>query len=82
MAAAVFDAVQQNVDEIRSAENQRGLHKVTDTQVLTILIFLQQMEFTFNNGRKRGRCFLDNLHMAMGQFVEPTQPDPASLIVS
>ena len=82
MASAVFDAVQQRVAEIRNAENERGVHKLTDSQVMTVLVFLQQMEFTFNNGRKRGRCFLDNLRLAMRELREDRQPDPSPLIVS
>lgn len=82
MAAAVFDAVQRRVDEVRQAENKSGVHKITDGQVRTILIFLQQMEYTFNNGRKRSRSFVDNLRTALAEAYEQSQGDPGSLIVS
>jgi hypothetical protein len=82
MAAAIFDAIQQRVAEIRQTENERGVHKLLDNQVLTVLVFLQQMEYAFDNGRKRGRCFLDNLRTTMAGVAEEGQPDPASLIVS
>jgi hypothetical protein len=82
LAAAIFDGVQERVSEIRKAENERGVHKILDTQVHTVLVFLQQMEYAFNNDRKRGRCFLDNLRASLAGVVDERQPDPASLIVS
>ena len=81
-AAAVFDGMQQRVAEIRKAEDERGVHKVTDTQVITVLVFLQQMEYAFNNGRRRGRCFLDNLRNTMEGVVDQPQPSSGSLLVS
>jgi hypothetical protein len=82
IAAAIFDAVQQRVTELRQAENERGVHKILDSQVLTVLVFLQQMEYTFNNDRKRGRCFIDNLRTTMAGVPYGQEPDPSPLIVS
>jgi hypothetical protein len=82
MAAAVFDAIQHRVAELRQAESQSGVHKILDSQILTILVFLQQMEYAFNNGRKKGRCFLDNLRRALGRYSDERKPDPAPLLVS
>ncbi len=83
IAAAVFEAVQRRVSEIREAENERGVHKLQDTQVLSIIIFLQQMEYAFNNGRKRGRSFLHNLGATMADVAaQQPRPDASSLIVS
>jgi hypothetical protein len=82
MASGVFDAVQQRVAEIRTTENERGVHKVTDGLVLKLLMFLQQMEYTFNNGRKRGRLFLDQIRISLAGAADPMKQDPASLIVS
>lgn len=82
IAAALFDVVQQRVAEVRQGENERGVHKLLDSQILSILVFLQQMEYTFNNGRKRGRAFLENLRSAMAEVLHQPEPDPGSLIVS
>ena len=82
IAAAIFDAVQQRVASIRKGENESGVHKVLDSQVQTILVFLQQMEYTFNNGRKRGRCFLANIRATIGRFINQPEPAPSSLLVS
>jgi hypothetical protein len=82
MAAAVFDGIQQRVAEIRKLEDDRGMHKVTDNQVLTVLILLQQMEYAFNNRRTRGRCFLDHLRTNLRGVADQHAADPAQLIVS
>ena len=82
MAAAIFDAIQQRVAEMRNAENERGVHKILDSQVLNILILLQHMEYAFNNGRRMGRCFLENLVTTMADFDDPAEAKSTSLIVS
>jgi hypothetical protein len=82
MAASIFLGLQERVAEIREAESERGVHKVLDSHVLTILVFLQQMEFAFNNGRRKGRCFLNNLRATMAEAAEQQPAEPASLIVS
>jgi hypothetical protein len=83
MAAAIFDAIQQRVAEIRKAEEERGVHKLLNSQVFTILVLLQHMEYAFNNGRKRGRCFLENLVTTMADVAQSQPPGPtSSLLVS
>jgi len=82
MAGGIFDAIQARVAEIRKLENDRGVHKLLESQIQKVLILLQQMEYAFNNRRSRGRCFLDNLQATLGDLAESQQPDPAQLIVS
>ena len=82
IAAAIFDGVQQRVEEMRKLESERRMHKLLDSQLLTILVFLQQLEYAFNNGRKRGRSFLGYIYGAMAELVQQAQPDPSSLIIS
>jgi hypothetical protein len=80
MAAAIYDSVQQQVAEIRRLENERGLHKFRDSDLLTALVFLQKIEYTFNNGRKKGRAFLSQL---LGAIPKPEkQPPASSLLIS
>jgi len=82
IAGAIFDAVQEHVAEVRKLEDERGMHKTTDGQVRSILLFLQQMEYAYSNDRKRSRGFLDWLRTAVAEIAEMRQSDPASLIVS
>jgi hypothetical protein len=61
-AAAIYDAVQNAAREYRSEEQRRtGLTRTRDADVLRIVEFLQQVERSHNNGRKRGRAFLHSL---------------------
>jgi len=84
VAAQLCRRIQESVVEFRRQETERlQMTRTRDTDVLGILIFLQRLEITRNNGRKRGRAFLDFLR---GQLpVAAGQPAPAaagSLIVT
>jgi hypothetical protein len=77
LAAGLSRALQAAVSEFREAEAERlGMHKTRDSTVLGLLVFLQHFELSYNNGRRRGRAFLD----ALVDFypVEPEVEPPAS----
>lgn len=62
IAAALHELVQLRVSEMRQRIHQQtGVHSVLDSQVLGVLIFYQRMELQLNNGRRRGRRFLDGV---------------------
>jgi hypothetical protein len=62
MAANLHRAVQEGTAEFRRAEQQRiGISHTRDADVLRVLVFLQRIELDRNNGRRRGRAFLDGL---------------------
>jgi hypothetical protein len=82
IAGAIYDSIQRRVTDIRQAENERGVHKLQDSQLLSIVVFLQQMEYAFNNGRKRGRSFLHNLGATMASVASQQRSEQSSLIVS
>lgn len=84
LAAAIFDAIQRRVEEIRRIEAERGHHKLKDHQILTVIVFLQQLEFAFNNGRKKGRSFIHNTLESLGEMQESLEEPSArqSLIIS
>lgn len=70
MAAGIHERVQQGVDAFRKAAAERfGITTVRDAEVLGVLVFLQRVEMRLNNGRKRGRAFIDFLR----QQIEPVQ---------
>jgi hypothetical protein len=81
MAAAIFDGVQQRVTEIRKLESEQGLHKLQNSQILTALVFLHQLEYALSNQRKRGRGFVASLYETMEQSLE-AQPASSPLIIS
>jgi len=83
VAAELCRRIQEAVAEFRRLENEKmQITKTRDTDVLGVLAFLQRLEIDRNNGRKRGRAFLDFLR---GQFPDTAnQPDQrtGSLIVT
>lgn len=60
LASKIYRAVQDTVAETseRLAQHQ---HTLRDADVLGVLAFLQRMEIQHNNGRSKGRAFIDFL---------------------
>ena len=62
LAANMCRLVQAGVEEFRKQEPERtGMTHTRDTDILGLLVFLQRLELDNNNGRKRGRAYLDFL---------------------
>ncbi len=62
IANGVFTEMKRAIDEYREAEaKETGVHRTRDAEVLELLVFLQQLEIDRNNGRKRGRAFLETI---------------------
>jgi hypothetical protein len=62
LAAGLCSALDAAIDEFRRAEAERlGIHKTRESTALGGLVFLQHFEISYNNGRRRGRAFLDAL---------------------
>lgn len=69
LAVTLFDRVQSAVAEFRTQEQERqGLAKTRDADVLGLLVFFERLELDRNNGRRRGRAFIDLLR----SFYEPS----------
>lgn len=61
-AAGIARHVKGRIDEVREKEAQeRGASSIRDSAILAVLVFLQKLEYSHNNGRKRSRAFLDFL---------------------
>jgi hypothetical protein len=79
IAAEIFRRIQDAAAEFRRAETERlQMTRTRDADVLGVLAFLQRLEIDRNNGRKRGRAFLDFLR---GQFPEIQARESAPLLV-
>jgi hypothetical protein len=72
-AAAIHEAVQERVADLRKRETEAtgSATTIRDSTILTVLVFLQRLEFSNNNGRKRSRAFLD----VISRFNVPLAPD-------
>ena len=76
LAAKIFRAVEDAVAEFRQEETKRlGMSRTRDADLLGLLVFLERLEVDRNNGRPRGRAFLDLLR---GLQSESTDGGPDS----
>jgi len=76
IAANLYARVQERLKELRE-----HVKSVRDPEVLAILVFLQRLEYVDNNGRKRGRAFIDSLRPYYQQKTSVLNPEAAPLIV-
>jgi hypothetical protein len=75
LAAAIQQRFRQAVEEFRRSRRERlGMETTRDTDILGILVFLQRIEIMQNNGRKRGRAFIDFLRREFRPLVGPGEP--------
>ncbi len=82
LAAGVYAAVQSATAEFREQERRRlGMSKTRDADILGLLVFLQRVEFDRNNGRRRGRAFLDFLQIFYSDSTAPAPGGLSSLIL-
>jgi hypothetical protein len=79
VAAEIFRRIQDAAAVFRKAETER-LHmtRTRDADVLGVLAFLQRLEIDRNNGRRRGRAFLDFLR---GQFPDVVAREASPLLL-
>jgi hypothetical protein len=62
MAGAIQAQFQEQLQKLREdVAHRTGLHSVRDKDILSILAFWERMELQVNNGRRRGRAFIDSL---------------------
>jgi hypothetical protein len=83
-AAAIYDALQNAAREYRSEEQRRtGVTRTRDADVLGLIVFLQRIERDRNNGRPRGRAFLDSLqrHYVKAAGAATAPAERSSLIL-
>jgi hypothetical protein len=72
LAGDICAIVQNAVEEFRKNEVERlGSTRTRDGDVLKMLVFLQHFALDRNNGRRRGRAFLDALR---GFYPPPSAP--------
>src|SRR5581483_6925992 len=81
LAASIFAGVQRAVASLREQQQKdAGMTRTRDADVLGVLVFLQRLEFSRNNGRKRGRAFIHFLNLAY-LTSQPPSPESSPLIL-
>lgn len=84
LANRIFSGAVAGLEEFRKREHEEtGISRTRDSDVLTMLVFLQRLALDRNNGRPRGRAFLDSLRGFLGEAegTRPQTPRSSSLIV-
>jgi len=84
LANRIFSATQTGLEGYRKRETEKlGMTHTRDGDVLGILVFLQRLALDRNNGRPRGRAFLDYLRGLVSEVEGglPLSPRTSSLIV-
>jgi len=82
IAANICRLAQEAIATFRKEEPERtGMTRTRDSDVLTLLAFLQRLELDNNNGRKRGRAYLDFLRVFFPEQPNEVTPAGSSLIV-
>ncbi len=81
LAAAIHSNVRRTLDDVRRRVRERhGVTPYRDADILGSLVYFQQLEFVSNNGRRRGRAFIDLLRTHLRDRDEPSAGQ-SSLII-
>lgn len=76
LAAGIYSLLQGAADQFRDREKQEsGIPRTRDNDVLGSLVILQRLEYDHNNGRRKGRAFIDFLDRS---YSPPADSDPGS----
>lgn len=75
MAAHVYGEIVRNLEAFERDMAQRtGMTALRDAAVLGVLVFLQRLEYQNNNGKRKGRAFIDLVHQYLGSRAQPDAP--------
>jgi hypothetical protein len=78
MAANIYARIQEAVEDLgRRIQQDTGTNPIRDAHVLGIVVFLHRMELQHNNGRKKGRAFIDFLR----SYFPPKPAEAPGLLV-
>jgi hypothetical protein len=61
VAAAIQQNLRQAVDALRKELSEKGATTIRDVEILAVLVFLQRIALSRDNGRRKGRAFIDYL---------------------
>lgn len=81
VAANIYQDIQTKIDEGRKKISSETGVSVRDTEIMAMLLMLQRQEYRYNNGRKRGRAFIDYLRQFFPQRATDMNPSASPLIV-
>jgi hypothetical protein len=74
IAAGIHARMQEAVVKLRNELAEKSATPLRDAEILGTLVFLERVELNQNNGRPRGRAFLDYLRAYFPQSQESLAP--------
>ncbi len=80
VAGAIQQRIQESIETLRKELTERGAPSIRDADILGVLVFIQRIELLNNNGRPRGRAFVDYLRAHFPQ-ERPTATAPSLIQV-
>jgi hypothetical protein len=82
LAARICDGVQAGIEKFRRDQTERlGMTKTRDGDILGLLVFMQRFELDQNNGRRKGRAFLDALRKVYAEEGGAAPPAASSSLI-
>jgi hypothetical protein len=82
IAAAIQDRILQSIEDIeKMLKESSGGSTLRDADLLGVLAFLERVEYQVNNGRGRGRAFLDMLQAQSAASTRETAGPASSLVL-
>jgi hypothetical protein len=61
LAAGIHQKIQEAIDRLRKELSEKGSRPIRDAEILGMLVFLDRVAVHQDNGRPRGRAFIDYL---------------------
>ena len=81
VAGRIFIALQSSIAQLTKDAAERSGVSVRDADIMAALILFQRQAYRFDNGRKRGRAFMDYLRQSLPAETEAVKPAASSLII-
>ncbi|HYL78846.1 MAG TPA: hypothetical protein VEU96_31945 [Bryobacteraceae bacterium] len=81
VAAAIQQKVQDGVEHLRKELSEKGASSIRDADILGMLVFLQRIALHQDNGRPKGRAFIDYLRAYFSQDDERPESAPSLIQV-
>ncbi len=79
LAAGIHQKIQQAIGKLREELTEKGSTSIRDVEILGMLVFLDRVAVHQDNGRPRGRAFIDYLR---GVFpMKSTSPASATSLI-
>jgi hypothetical protein len=76
VAAAIHQKIQDAIQELRKELSEKGSTAIRDAEILGVLVFLERVGMHQNNGRPKGRSFIDYLRAHFPQKQENPRTFP------